>query len=293
VVKGRAVGTDGLHERVVAVTGAARGIGRATAAALVAAGARVALGDLDQQEAARTAGRLGPAAVAMPLDVASRASFEQFLNAACDALGPLDALVNNAGIMYVGEFAKEEDEATRHQVEINLHGTLLGMKLVIPGMIERGRGHIVNIASVAGKVGVAGGATYSASKHAVIGATDALRAELRGTGVRLSVVIPAVVDTPLAAGLRRNALSLLTPEDVAAAVLKALRSGRAELHVPRLIGVLNAVLSPLPPTGRAAVAHWLGADRTLSGASRAARETYERSAGRPVSADPMLPEQAG
>jgi short-subunit dehydrogenase len=273
------VRSEGLSGRVAAVTGAAHGIGRATAVALVAGGARVALGDLDDAEAHAVAAALGPTARAFPLDVTSRASFEYFLNSAANTFGPLDVLVNNAGVMHVGELRKEDDGCTRRQLDTNLYGLLLGLKLVVPGMIERGRGHIVNIASAAGKVGAAGGVTYAASKHGVVGASDSLRAELHGTGVRVSVILPNVVDTRLAAGLQRNALGVLSPEDVAAAVLKALHTGRAEIYVPRVLGVLHTIFAPFPTTARAAIARWLGADRTLADACQAAREAYERSAG--------------
>src|SRR5919107_2844426 len=181
--------------RVVAITGAARGIGRATAIALVRAGARVAIGDLDEEQARRTADELGGGAVAFALDVTERASFERFLEAVEDTLGPVDVLVNNAGIMPLGPFLAEDDATARRQVEVNVHGVLFGMKIVLPRLVARGRGHVVNIASAAGKGAYPGGATYCGTKHFVVGVSETVRGELRGSGVELSVVMPVLVDT--------------------------------------------------------------------------------------------------
>lgn len=264
--------------KVVAVTGAGRGIGRATAEALVAAGARVAVGDLDEAAARRVASGLGAAAVAAPLDVTSRSSFAAFLERAQDAFGPLDVLVNNAGIMLLGDLAKEEDEATTAQVEVNLLGVLFGTKVTLPGMLERGRGQIVNIASVAGRGGYPGAATYSATKHAVMGASEAVRAETRGTGVTVSCVLPNVVRTELAAGLGEGRMPVLAPSDVAEAVLRAIRTRAFETYVPRPLGVLARLLAPLGYDARAALVRLLGADTVLRGATRAERAAYEREA---------------
>jgi NADP-dependent 3-hydroxy acid dehydrogenase YdfG len=259
---------------VVAVTGAGRGIGRAIAVALARAGARVALGDLDAGLARSAAAEIGPAAVGLELDVTDRGSFAGFLRAA-ESPGPLDALVNNAGIMHVGSFLAEDDVLTRGQFEVNVHGVLLGMKLALPGMVARGRGAVVNIASVAGRSGFPHLATYCATKHAVVGASDAVRAELAGTGVRISVVLPGVVDTELAAGAARSALPVQTPADVGAAVVSALRTGAAEVYVPRPVGVLQALLAPLPVRWRSALTGRLGGDRVFRDADPAVRRRYE------------------
>src|ERR671918_3164736 len=155
-----------LNGRVVAITGGARGIGKATAKALVAEGAKVAIGDLDTELAEQTASELGGDSIGLELDVTKRESFADFLAQVEERLGPLDVLVNNAGIMPLGAFV-EEDDATAHRlVDINLHGVIFGTKLAIPGMVRRGSGHIVNLASQAGKGGFPGGATYCATKHA-------------------------------------------------------------------------------------------------------------------------------
>src|SRR5882672_8763461 len=186
-----------------AITGAARGIGRATAEAFLRQGMKVAIGDVDVDVAQETASELGPSAVALPLDVTDRASFAAFLDEAERQLGPLDVLVNNAGIMQIGRFLDEDDLTAQRMVDINIHGVILGMKLALPRMIARDRGHVVNISSQAGKFGTPGGATYSATKHAVVGLTEAVRGELRlmDAHIDLSYVMPFVVNTELGSGL--------------------------------------------------------------------------------------------
>ena len=171
-----------LVGKVVAITGGARGIGRATAAALIAQGARLAIGDIEAALAEQTAQELGSGTIGLPLDVTDRASFERFLNEVEERLGPLDVLVNNAGIMPVGPFLEETDAMAERIIDINLHGVIFGSKLALARFVERGRGgHLVNIASSAGKTGIPGGATYSATKHAVVGLSEAIRGEFRGT----------------------------------------------------------------------------------------------------------------
>ena len=167
-----------LNGRVVAITGGARGIGKATAEALVRRGARVAIGDVDQALAEQTAAGLGGGTVALPLDVTDRASFEGFLDEAERQLGPLDVLINNAGIMPVTPFAEESADSIRRQLDINIYGVIVGMQLAIKRFQPRGHGHIVNLASQAGKGGFPGIATYSGTKHAVVGISEAVRAEL-------------------------------------------------------------------------------------------------------------------
>src|SRR5262249_59390661 len=126
----------------------------------------------------------------LPLDVTDPDSFASFLDAAAE-LGPLDVIVNNAGIMPVGAFAQEDPAVTRRQVEINLIAVMTGTRLALDRMLPRGRGHIVNIASAAGRVAVPGEAVYTATKHAVVGFDEALRVELKGTGIEGTTVMPS------------------------------------------------------------------------------------------------------
>ena len=140
-----------LDGTVACVTGGARGIGRATAATLAARGAQVFIGDLDGDLAAIAAAEIGPSATGRPLDVADPDSFAAFA-AHARATGPIGLLVNNAGIMRTGPFAEQDPGGQHRELAINLGGVVTGMRLVLPDMLSAGRGHIVNVASMAGKI---------------------------------------------------------------------------------------------------------------------------------------------
>jgi NAD(P)-dependent dehydrogenase (short-subunit alcohol dehydrogenase family) len=199
--------------QVVAVTGGARGIGRAIAAGLADSGAVVAIGDIDAAAATQTGRDLGLQA-ARALDVADPVSFRAFLDGVEQTLGPIDVLVNNAGIMPIGRFTEETDVITRRILDVNVYGVMLGTKLVLPRMLSRGRGHIVNMASLAGENPAPGMATYCASKQAVLGFTEAMRLEHRSTGVHFSAVLPTFTNTELIAGTRAPLGLLAEPDDV-------------------------------------------------------------------------------
>jgi NADP-dependent 3-hydroxy acid dehydrogenase YdfG len=270
-----------LHGKVVAITGGARGIGKATAAALVREGAKVAIGDIDRKLAERTAEELGAETLALDLDVTSRESFAAFLDQVTERLGSVDVLINNAGIMPLGRFADEDDLTAQRMIDINLHGVLYGMKLALPSMERRGSGHVVNIASQAGKTGLPGGATYAATKHAVVGVSEAVRAEMRDTGVDVSWVMPNVVNTELGSGLAKGpAVKFIEPEDVADAIVAELSQPRYEVWVPRANGVIFKLVSPLPRRWREAIARALGADKVLARADASVRAGYEDRAAR-------------
>lgn len=273
-----------LTGQVAAITGGARGIGRAMAEAFLRQGMRVAIGDLDIDAAQRTAAELGRGTVALELNVTDRGSVERFADAVEQAHGPIDVFVNNAGIMSLSPLVDEDDAAARRMVDINLHGVLYGMKVVLPGMIARNRGHLVNVASQAGKFGFAGGATYSATKFAVVGVTEAMRAELRllgADGVALSVVMPAIVQTELGRGLS-NPIGQrdLTAADVADATVEALRTERFEVWVPKANAGVHAVTGLLPRRGREALGRALRVDRPLWKPDLASRRGYELRAAR-------------
>jgi NAD(P)-dependent dehydrogenase (short-subunit alcohol dehydrogenase family) len=263
-----------IEGRVVAVTGAARGIGRATAAALAGEGARVAIGDLDAEAAQRTAAEVG--AEAFELDVTDRASFGAFLDAVEERLGPLDVLVNNAGILHLGAFLEEGDAATARQIDVNLVGVINGTKLVLPRFRARGRGHLVNVASSAGKIPPPGIATYVATKHAVVGLTESVRAEHRGTGIDFSIVMPGVVRTEMIAGYADSpVVKEIEPEDVAEAIVEVLRRPRVDVWVPRSLGWVSRVMQAAPRPVREAIGRVLGVDKVTWEADRAARGSYE------------------
>jgi NADP-dependent 3-hydroxy acid dehydrogenase YdfG len=259
----------------VAITGGGRGIGRATARVLAGQGAQVAIGDLDAPLAATAAAEL-PGAMGASVDVTRRGSFAAFLGTVADRFGRIDVLVNNAGVLHVGPFMDEDDELTRRQIDVNLHGTILGMKLVLPAMVARGSGHIVNVASTAARAGIAREAVYSATKHAVLGLSEAVRAELRGTGVDLSVVLPGLVRTELAAGtVDARGVPVLAPEAVADVIADVVRRPRFEVFVPRSYGRAAALGALLPRRSREAMQRALGSERLTAGVTPEQREAYE------------------
>jgi len=265
-----------LSGKVAVVTGGGRGIGRALSAALIAQGARVAIGDVDGETAEATAAELGAGTVALRLDVTDRPAFTAFLDEVERRLGPIDILVNNAGIMPLGPFDEESDAVVIRQIEINLHAVIHGTKEAMKRMRPRGTGHIVNVASTAGKSGFAGGATYCACKHGVVGLSESVRAELRGTGVEVSVVMPGIVRTELAAGLgEARGVKSVTPEDVAAEVVDALRVPRFDVYVPRSIAPIVTFFAILPRRAREGAGRLLKADQVLMAADRDARASYE------------------
>ncbi|HWW89816.1 MAG TPA: SDR family oxidoreductase [Solirubrobacteraceae bacterium] len=277
-----------------AITGAARGIGRATAEAFLRKGMKVAIGDVDFDAAQKTASELGPSTVALPLDVTDRASFRAFLDGAEEQLGPLDVLVNNAGIMQVGRFIDEDDLTARRMVDINIHGVILGMKLALERMIPRDRGHIVNISSQAGKFGTPGGATYSATKHAVVGLSEAVRGELRlmGAHVDVSYVMPFVVNTELGSGLgQARGLSNLEPAEVADAIVEALQYAIVDVWVPKSAKRTNVLGTVLPRPLAEGFARAIKADRVLAAADVDTRRNYELRASRSEPGLEQAPEQ--
>jgi NAD(P)-dependent dehydrogenase (short-subunit alcohol dehydrogenase family) len=267
----------------VAITGGGRGIGRATARALIAQGARVAIGDIDGALAERTAGQLGSGTVGLPLDVTHRASFAAFLDQVEERLGPIDVVINNAGIMPIGGFVEETDETAARLVDINLHGVIFGSKLALERFTERGAGHLVNIASTAGKAGVPGGATYCATKHAVVGLSEAIRGEYRGAGIDVSVVMPVVVNTELGSGLQElRGFGHVEPEDVADAIVEALRTGRFEVYVPKSIAYLFRSKAVVPTFVSDWVGRLLKGDQVLANPDRTARAAYEQRLAEPA-----------
>ena len=283
-----------LAGETAAITGAARGIGKATAQALLGQGMRVAIGDVDIEAAKKTAEELGPSAIALPLDVTDRESFAAFLDETERQLGPLDVLVNNAGIMQIGRFIDEDDLTAQRMVDINIHGVLLGMKLALARMIPRNRGHIVNIASQAGKFGAPGGATYSATKHAVVGLTEAVRGELRlmDAPIDLSYVMPYVVNTELGSGLgQARGFSNLEPSEVAEAIVEALQLGTVEVWVPKSGKTTMMLGAVLPRRLSEGMARAMKADRVLADADTLTRRNYELRASRSEPGLQAAPEQ--
>ena len=262
----------------IVVTGGARGIGRATAARFSRQGARVAIGDRDTDLARTVADDLGNGVLAAPLDVTDPTSWAAFLEEVA-AIGPIDVLINNAGLMPLGSLLKEPDEVARRIVDVNLHGVIFGTKAVAPGMVERGRGHVVNVASAVGRVAVADGATYSASKFAVVGFSEASRAELEPQGVDVSVVLPAIVQTELAAGVpSARGVKPVTADDVAQVIESTVRKPKPEVWVPRYAQGIFKSAFILPRRMQNAISRAMHADNVLADVDTAARAAYERRA---------------
>ena len=291
-----------LAGQTVAITGGARGIGRATAHALLRQGMRVAIGDVDRQAAEQTARELGgladspnPSLIALALDVTERESFTAFLDTTEEQLGPVDVLINNAGIMPLGRFIDEEDLTARRMIDINLHGVILGTKLALARMVPRDRGHIVNIASQAGKFGAPGGATYSATKHAIVGLSEAVRGELHlmGAHIDLSYVMPYAVNTELGSGLAEvRGQHNLEPSEVADAIVEALQHAIVEVWVPKSTKRTYQLGTLLPRRLSEGLGRAMKADRLLADADVTARRGYELRAAQSEPGLPPAPEQS-
>lgn len=186
--------TIDLNGRLAVVTGGAQGIGLAVAKRFVASGARVVIWDRDGDAAARAAETLGAAASSRAVELAVDAE----IAAAAEAAGAVDILVNNAGITGGNAKTWELDPAIWRQViEVNLNAPFVACRALVPGMIARGYGRIVNVASIAGKEGNPNAAHYSASKAGLIALTKSLGKELAGSGVLVNAITPAAARTPI------------------------------------------------------------------------------------------------
>lgn len=227
-----------VRQKVIVITGGARGIGLATATALHNLGAKVAIGDIDEVRVKESGAELG-LDVYGKLDVTDPHSFADFLDDVERQLGPIDVLINNAGIMPVGRIVDEPDAVTRRILDINVYGVILGSKLAAQRMAPRGQGHVINVASLAGELYIVGLATYCASKHAVVAFTDSARLEYRAAGVKFSTVLPTFVNTELVAGTPgmkgfRNA----EPGEIADAIVKLVAQPKPRVRLTRAAGAM-------------------------------------------------------
>ncbi|HEY0397548.1 MAG TPA: glucose 1-dehydrogenase [Acidimicrobiia bacterium] len=186
----------GLQNKVVLVTGAGRGMGKAIAERLTAEGARVAVTDVDRDTALKTAAALDGAA-AFRLDITDAAEVNACVGEIVAALGPIDALVNNAGWDRLAPFLETDEELWERLIDINLRGPIRMTKAVLPQMVERQRGRIVNIASDAGRVGSTGESVYSACKAGIIGFGKTIAREVARHGITVNAICPGPTATPL------------------------------------------------------------------------------------------------
>ena len=265
---------------VIAVTGGARGIGLAIATALHGLGAKVAIGDIDEAAVTEAGGRLG-LKVCRRLDVTDRQSFTDFLDGVEDQLGPVDVLVNNAGVIAVGSAVDEPDAVTQRVLDVNIRGVIMGTKLAGQRMLPRGRGHIVNIASIGSVLPAAGIATYCATKHAVLGYTDSVRMENRGRGIHFSAIMPALTNTEMIAGAgHAKGFKNAEPEDVARAVVGVIVKPKRRVAVPRSMGIMASAQRLMPQGMSEAIGRAVGTDRVFTSDVRTdERKDYARRTG--------------
>jgi NADP-dependent 3-hydroxy acid dehydrogenase YdfG len=255
---------QGLQGKVVAVTGGARGIGLCIAEAMIAQGAKVSIGDVDIELAQREAKRIG--AQAFLLDVRNRDSFAAFIEQTRQQLGGLYALVNNAGIMPMGYFLDESPALADAQIDINFRGVVYGMQLALPHLLAQGEGHIVNIASLAGRFAIPGAAVYTGTKYAVVGMTEAVAAEYRDSGVNFTAIMPSKVLTELSSGTddAGQGIPAVTPQQVAQAVVNTLLKPRLLVAVPDYLQVAHSAYHLLPAWVQQQGRRLLGDNRILS-----------------------------
>jgi 3-oxoacyl-[acyl-carrier protein] reductase len=219
-----------LHDRVVIVTGASKGIGRATALALGAAGARIALVARDAAGLESVVNEIGVGAMAVLADVSDAAACEAMAAEVLHRWGRIDGCVCSAGVGHWGMVHEFPPEQWAETMRINVDGTFHTVRAVLPTMLAQGSGHIVTVSSVYGRKGSPGFAAYCASKYAVIGFSESLALEIRPQGVKVTVIEPGTVDTGFRDGMtnrpRTGLLAhpdkMLTPDDVAGAIVWAL-----------------------------------------------------------------------
>jgi NAD(P)-dependent dehydrogenase (short-subunit alcohol dehydrogenase family) len=269
--------SDSVSGKVVVITGGARGIGLATATALHLLGAKVAIGDIDEPAVKQASVNLG-LGVYGRLDVTDHDSFASFLDEAERRLGPIDVLVNNAGILPVGRVIDEPDAMTQRALAVNVYGVIVGTKLAARRMLARRSGHIINVASVNSETPSPGVATYCATKHAVLGFTNSVRAEHRGTGVQYSAVLPAMTNTQMIAGIdQARGLRNAEPTDVAEAIVGLIRKPRRRVTVTRAAGVVLVIQRGLPGGVADALRRSIGLDHLFTDrVDVAKRATYEQ-----------------
>lgn len=265
-----------LADKVVVITGGARGIGYATAKHLIALGAKVAIGDIDEAQLKTAAEDLGTAAH-QRLDVTDAHSFEEFIALVEETVGPVDVLINNAGIMPVGLVVDEDEVIVRRMFEINVFGVITGTKIALRRMLPRKSGHVINIASLAGEMTFPGLASYCGTKHAVLGFSDSVRKEVRGSGVTVSSILPTITNTQLAAGAAGvRGVRSAQPEEIADAIARVIQQPEPRTRITRVAGTLVQLQHFLPQAFYEWIGRSLGADtQFVTDLDVAARRDYE------------------
>ncbi len=260
---------------IAVITGGARGIGRELAKDLIARGYDVVIGDLDLAVTDATARELGEHATALQLDVTDRVLVAATIAHVESTLGPIDLWINNAGIMPTGRFSDQSVELSRAIIQIDYGSVVEATSAILPIMLARGKGTIINMASATGIKPLAGLAAYSGAKAAVIGFSVALRRELRRTGVRVMVVSPNMVRTAMGAGITPPAISgSISAAAVSKATLRGLDRGRFHVVVPRRFAVILGLFTSLPLSWQDWIDDRVDSDRIGLGGDPAERAKY-------------------
>ncbi len=252
------------------VTGGAAGIGKVTAEALARRGAKLILVDRDRaglDAAARAVERHTDCATVVA-DLTDVDAIYAAVREAEAAFGGVDLLINNAGYVKGGPLVEVEERDHTRTIELNVLGVTRMTRAVLPGMIARGHGHIVNIASAAGLTGVALQTTYSASKWAVVGFTEALAYELEALGhpIEVSCICPSFVNTGMFHGAKPpHLVPMLEPSDVANGIIDAIRHNKRLVALPKIIGVVPAVRGFFTARARGRIADLLGVNTSMKG----------------------------
>lgn len=231
-----------FRDKVVVITGASSGIGAQMAEQLGRNGARVVLLGRSSQRLQQIKDKIGSQALALQLDVTNSEQVDAVMSHIQDRFSKIDVLINNAGFARFESFEQADLNQFETMMDVNYLGVVRCTKAVLPAMLSKKQGHIINIASLAGKVGSAKSTGYSASKHAVLGLTNSLRQELAGSGIHISAVNPGPIDTPFfdQADPTGEYLAnmpkwfILQPEYVAAKVLDLISKPRPEINLPRV-----------------------------------------------------------
>jgi NAD(P)-dependent dehydrogenase (short-subunit alcohol dehydrogenase family) len=242
---------------VVVVTGAATGLGRALAEGLAERGARVHAADVDRSGlAALTAEQ--SAVTAYQVDVADADAVDDLVSQVVRQDGRLDHMFNNAGIFAAGAFEELDDTTWRRMIDINLWGVVTGTRAAYSQMLRQGSGHIVNTASSAGVMPVAKGVAYAATKHGVVGLSTSLRAEAARRGIKVSVVVPGLIDTGIFAKakeingydyerkLEKLPFGKIPPSQAAAEIIAGVERNRQFITFPRSNRVIVGLNRLLP-----------------------------------------------
>lgn len=228
--------------KIVLITGGALGMGREVARLFARDGARIVLWDLRQEELDKTAGELktlGAEVHTYICDVTNRQMVYETADKVKKEVGVVDILDNNAGVVFGGEFLEVPDDKLFKTIDVNVNGIMWCTKAFLPDMVERNEGHLVNMASAAGLLGVPGAAAYCASKHAVIGFSDTLRLELKKKeirGIRFTVVCPSFVSTGMFEGTKAPLLTpFLSTERMARKIYQAVRKNKLWVREPFMV----------------------------------------------------------